>query len=112
MEADSSGEMLEYYSDLAALGTIADVVPLKAENRCIVRHGLESLQHTQNAGLAALLSACGLADKPVTASSIAFLLAPRINAAGRLGMWKSCGAAFVAKKKRVQLALAEEICRL
>lgn len=110
MEADSSGEMLEYYSDLAALGTIADVVPLKAENRCIVRHGLESLRHTQNAGLAALLSACGLADKPVTASSIAFLLAPRINAAGRLGHVEKAVELLLCEEEESAAALAEEIC--
>jgi single-stranded-DNA-specific exonuclease len=71
---------------LAALGTVADVVPLLDENRILVRHGLARLKQQPSAGLKALIEASGLADKPeLRASDIGFRLAPRINAVGRLG---------------------------
>ena len=71
---------------LAAIGTIADVVPLVDENRVIVRFGLKSLCERSPLGLKALLKATGLADREVLdADDIGFTIAPRINAAGRLG---------------------------
>lgn len=76
--------LLEVCGDLVAIGTIADVMPLVGENRTIVRHGLHALQNCERPGLLALLEQCGLADKPITAESVSFLLAPRINAAGRM----------------------------
>ncbi|MDD3193510.1 MAG: single-stranded-DNA-specific exonuclease RecJ [Oscillospiraceae bacterium] len=110
LEQDDGGEMLEYYSDLVALGTVADVVALQGENRCIVRHGLESLRHTQNVGLAALISACGLAEKALTATSIAFVLAPRINAAGRLGRVEKAMDLLLCEEEEAAVVLVEEIC--
>ncbi len=71
---------------LAALGTVADVVPLLDENRILVHHGLVSLKRQPSAGVAALAQVAGMADKPsFDAEDIAFSLAPRLNAAGRLG---------------------------
>jgi single-stranded-DNA-specific exonuclease len=70
---------------LAALGLVADVVPLHDENRVYVRHGLRRLSEKPTIGLAALLEAAGIAGKPVRAEDVAFKLAPRLNAAGRLG---------------------------
>jgi single-stranded-DNA-specific exonuclease len=70
----------------AALGTVADVVPLHEENRIIVRHGLSRLKQNPPLGLKALMESANLQNKPFfTATDIAFGLAPRINAAGRLG---------------------------
>jgi single-stranded-DNA-specific exonuclease len=70
---------------LAALGTVADVVPLAEENRILVRYGLARLRSKPTLGIKALLDCAGLADKPVLASmDIGFGLAPRLNAAGRL----------------------------
>ena len=77
-------ELLEFCSDLAAIGTVADVMPLTGENRTIVKAGLQALQRTQRPGLAALLQEAGLAGRPVTADNISFGLAPRLNAAGRM----------------------------
>ena len=71
--------------DLAAIATIADVVPLTGENRVIVRHGLRLLEHTRWPGLRALLRSAGLEHRRVRASQVAFILAPRLNAAGRVG---------------------------
>ncbi|MBW3539695.1 MAG: single-stranded-DNA-specific exonuclease RecJ [Planctomycetes bacterium] len=71
---------------LAALGTVADVVPLCGENRILVRYGLSSLLERPSTGLKALLNVAGLGDRRcLEAEHIGFALAPRINAAGRLG---------------------------
>ncbi|OUN40094.1 single-stranded-DNA-specific exonuclease RecJ [Faecalibacterium sp. An77] len=77
-------ELLEFCSDLAAIGTVADVMPLNGENRTIVKAGLQILQHTERPGLAALLEEVGLAGKNVTADNVSFGIAPRLNAAGRM----------------------------
>ncbi len=71
--------------DLVALATVADVAPLRGENRVFVRYGLKMLAETHNIGLRALIRAAGLDGKALTAGRIGFILAPRLNAAGRLG---------------------------
>jgi single-stranded-DNA-specific exonuclease len=71
--------------DLVALATVADVAPLRGENRVFVRYGLKMLAETRNVGMRALIRAAGLEGKQLTAGRIGFILAPRLNAAGRLG---------------------------
>ncbi len=71
--------------DLVALATIADVVPLIGENRVLVRHGLRLLQHSRWPGVRALIESAGLANRAIRAGQVAFILAPRLNAAGRVG---------------------------
>ncbi len=78
-------EMLENCGDLAAIGTVADVMPLTGENRTIVKKGLNYLQNSERTGLKVLLEQAGAAEKAVTAETISFAIAPRINAAGRMG---------------------------
>lgn len=78
-------EILESYSDLAAIGTIGDIVPLRGENRTIVKHGLKHIRNSQRYGINALLETSSLIGKKITAGSIAFSIVPRINAGGRLG---------------------------
>ncbi len=79
-------EFLKQAVGLAALGTIADVVPLVGENRVIVRFGLKSLRQNASPGIKAIMNICGLTEKPeLRADDISFNVAPRINAAGRLG---------------------------
>lgn len=73
------------YCTLAAIGTIADVMRMEGENRTIVHCGLEALPHTDFVGIHALLREAGLEGKPITSVQIGFTLAPRINAAGRMG---------------------------
>ena len=71
--------------DLVALGTIADVVPLLGENRILVKEGLAQIAKTQNTGLKALIQQTGLAGKQIDAEHVGYILAPRLNAVGRLG---------------------------
>jgi single-stranded-DNA-specific exonuclease len=71
--------------DLVALATIADIAPLRGENRIFARYGLKMLAETKNVGLRALIRAAGLDNKPLTAGRVGYILAPRLNAVGRLG---------------------------
>ncbi len=77
--------MILKYSDLVALGTVADVMPLKFENRGIVRFGIRKINHNASIGIKALLGASGAKFGEITAGTLAFTAAPRINAAGRMG---------------------------
>ena len=77
-------EMLDYCGDLAAVGTVADVMPLAGENRTLVKAGLKLLQQTDRPGISALLEEVGLEGKPITAENVSYAIAPRINAAGRM----------------------------
>jgi len=74
----------KWFLDLAAISTVADLMPLRGENRVIVRHGLAVLRQTQRPGLRALLSRIGATGPAITEQTIGFHIAPRINAAGRL----------------------------
>lgn len=84
MEGCPPADLLPLFGDLVAIGTIADVMHLTGVNRILVREGLAALQETERPGLAALIDACGLAEKTVTVEHISFILAPRLNAAGRM----------------------------
>lgn len=84
LEGCDPAELLDMFGELAALGTIADVMPLTGENRTLVREGLAVLQETMRPGLQALLENAGYAGKPVTAETVSYGLAPRLNAAGRM----------------------------
>ena len=70
--------------DLVALATIADIAPLRGENRVFVRYGLKMMSETENIGLRALIRAAGLDGKPITAGRVGYILAPRLNAVGRI----------------------------
>jgi len=76
---------LRSYLDLVALGTAADVVPLVGENRILVRQGLKVLEESRRPGLIALKEVVGLEGKPISYQNVVFQLAPRLNAAGRMG---------------------------
>jgi len=73
-----------HFLDLVALATVADVVPLTGENRILVRHGLKMLAESRWTGVRALIEAAGLAGKPIKSGHVGFILAPRLNAAGRI----------------------------
>ncbi len=87
----------EQFSDLVALGTIADVVPLRGENRTLVKNGLRMFENSENYGLLYLLEKCGINKSRMTSNSVAFGIAPRINAAGRFGSAKTAVDALIAE---------------
>jgi single-stranded-DNA-specific exonuclease len=79
-----NGHCAEDWLDLVALGTVADVAPLRGENRALVRHGLMRMRQGQRPGVASLAGVAGLKIHQLCAGDIAFMLGPRLNAAGRL----------------------------
>ena len=85
LEGGNQKKILDMLGELIALGTIADVVSLESENRVIVNYGLEHIKNTNNIGLKTLIDHIGIGDKVSTVSGIGFGLAPKINAAGRIG---------------------------
>ncbi|MCM1330494.1 MAG: single-stranded-DNA-specific exonuclease RecJ [Ruminococcus sp.] len=84
MDGGDCSATMEQFSDLAAIATIADIVPLKGENREIARQGLHYLENTENAGLKALMAVASV-KPPISSVTAAFSLAPRLNASGRFG---------------------------
>jgi single-stranded-DNA-specific exonuclease len=98
---------------LAAIGTVADMVPLIDENRVLVRHGLKSLKANPPAGLAELMRVCKLHEKPeLSAEDIAFGIGPRLNAAGRLGQAQLGVELLTAPSGERATALADYIHQL
>lgn len=108
----SPERILEEYADLIATGTIADVMPLTGENRYIVRLGLEQLNRPKRPGIRALLVESGAAGKKISATTVGFTLAPRLNAAGRLGHADVAVRLLLTDSEREAAELAAELCRL
>ena len=109
---DRAGLVFREYADLAAVGTVADVMPMTGENRTIVQTGLAALAHPRRVGLAQLMEEAGLGDKPVTSVSIGYTLAPRINAAGRMGQADLAAELLLTRDPGRAAALAQELCAL
>ena len=105
-------EVLSEYADMVCLGTVADVMLLQGENRVFVSRGLELLRNTKRPGIAALMSECGCAPESVSASSIGFMLAPRINAAGRMGQIELALELFLTDNSRRAVEVARALCEL
>lgn len=105
-----SAAMLERFADLVAVGTVADVMPLTRENRYIVKTGLEKLRAAPRAGLAALMAEAGVTESRLNAMSIGFTLAPRINAAGRLGRVGHAAKLMMEHDPEKARRLAAELC--
>ncbi len=84
LEDGDHSAVFDDFGDLVTLGTVADIVPLIGENRTIVAKGLPVIENTERPGLAALMDALSLSDKEMNAGTVAFMLAPKINAAGRM----------------------------
>ena len=108
----SQEEVLADYADMVCLGTVADVMPLQGENRVFVARGLESLKHTHRPGIAALMAESGCSPETVNASSIGFMLAPRINAAGRMGKIELAVELFLTDDPDRATVLAKALCEL
>lgn len=107
-----SARTLSRYADLVAIGTIADVMPLTGENRRIVKAGLEKLRRDPRPGLAALMEETGVREQRLTASSIGFTLAPRINAAGRLGRVRCAAELMLEHDRGRAVKLASTLCEM
>lgn len=100
---------LEQFGDLAAIATIADVVNLSGENRFLVSYGLELINNTDRPGLIALIKKAGLSEKKIDSRSIAFGIAPRINAAGRFGSPKLAADLLMCEDENEAEALAVQL---
>ncbi len=108
------------YADIVAIGTIADVMPIKSENRLIVSFGLTMIENTKRPGLIALMEASSQKETKhnerkkkrtkITSGYIGYNIAPRINAAGRVRSASMAVELFLAKDMEVAKALAEQLC--
>ena len=108
----SQEEVLRDYADMVCLGTVADVMLLQGENRVFVDRGLQALRHTKRPGIAALMEESGCTPEGLSASSIGFMLAPRINAAGRMGQIDLAVELFLTDDPQQAHALAKGLCDL
>jgi single-stranded-DNA-specific exonuclease len=107
---EKTNRMLRSFLKLVAIATVADVVPLIGENRIIVKHGLDGLDRVKNVGLRALLDVAGLGEgKRPTAEEVAFRVAPRINAAGRMAQADNVIHMFLTDDLEKARALAKEL---
>ena len=98
-----------HFLDYVALATIADVVPLVGENRILVRYGLKKLADSRWVGLRALIETAGLGGKPLRGAHVGFILAPRLNAAGRIGDANDGLRLLLTENPQEAAALAREL---
>ncbi|MGE4284472.1 MAG: DHH family phosphoesterase, partial [Clostridia bacterium] len=108
---DNAQTIVDTYSDMVCLGTIADVVPLLGENRLIVSAGLQKMSNinTSNMGLQALIKISALKEKKITAGMVGFIVAPRINAAGRIGSALRAVELFLTESEIVADEISAEL---
>ncbi len=98
--------------DLVALGTVADIVPLKGENRILVKFGLQKLQTTDNLGLGTLIQMACAPDKDITSEAISFYIAPRMNAAGRADQVSLCIDLLLTQDQMKAIEISRRLNRL
>ncbi len=110
MEGGDSEFAAEQYGDLAALATVADIVPLNGENRSIVVDGMRCIKNTERPGLAALIEKAGI--KNINSTSIAFGLAPKINAAGRIASPRNALDLLMSEDEETAAELADKVIAL
>ena len=108
----SQEDVLDGYADMVCLGTVADVMPLCGENRVFVSRGLAMLKDTHRPGLAALMEQAGCDRESLTASSVGYTLAPRINAAGRMGQIDLAISLFLTQDPKTGHDMAQALCEL
>jgi len=101
------GRVPTEFIDIAAIGTIGDLVPLLDENRIITRHGLNQLSQTKHLGLQAMIEESGLTGKKISAGHVGFVIAPRINASGRLETADHAVRLFISEDQQQSKELAE-----
>ncbi len=113
----STERILELYSDIIAVGTVADVMPIIGENRRIIGVGLKKLAETENLGLLALMRRSGILKygkkmKKITSATVGYVLAPRINAAGRIACASRAVELLLTKDANEADIIAEELCEI
>lgn len=119
---EAASKIFGDYADLVAIGTIADVMPIKEENRIIVKYGLDMIERTSRVGLAALIEASSAKTEvqrtgtrkkktKITSGYIGYTIAPRINAAGRIKTASMAVELFLCEDRAKALSIAEELCR-
>ena len=105
-------DILAQYGDMVCLGTVADVMPLQGENRTFVTRGLEILRNTPRPGIAALMEQCSCDRSGVFATTLGYILCPRINAAGRMGQIDLAVELFLTDDPQKGKELAVALCEL
>ena len=105
-------ERIWQWLDLVCLATIADIVPLTGDNRILVRYGLEKIQTTFRPGLKALIKKTGRENEPITPWQVGFILAPRLNAAGRMASARISLELLTCSDEKQADQLAEQLCLL
>ena len=109
-ENSSLNQLMAKYADLICLGTVADISPLVDENRILVTEGLKRFKNTDNIGLKALLDVSITNNKAITTSTIGYIIAPRINASGRLGCASRSVEMFLTDDREKAYDLAKGLC--
>lgn len=109
LEGEDPSMALDQYADLICIGTIGDVVPLTGENRALVGRGLKDLTQGSRFGIQAMLDAAGLGGRELTGANVAFILAPRINAAGRVDSPKLAARLLLAEDEEEAEGLAFQL---
>ena len=109
---DREEALFSRYCTLAAIGTVADVMQMSGENRTIVSRGLAAIEHSDFIGLHALLKEAGLAGREINSVQIGFVLAPRINAAGRMGAADKAAELLLCTDPAEAERMARELCAL
>ena len=109
--------IIEEYSDIVAIGTIADVMPMVDENRLIVTHGIQRLAKTKNIGLRALMRNSGIISgdvvvKKVNSTTVGFVIAPRINAAGRIASASLAAKLLLAQSPEEAEKISDKLCEI
>jgi len=113
MEGKTCSErLIDTYGDLVALGTLADVMPVMGENRVLIRRGMEVVRSARREGLSSLVEAAGGDIKKLAPDKIGYTIAPRLNAAGRMGKARSAFMLLSAKGRERSDTLAQELCDL
>lgn len=97
------------YLDLVGLATVADVAPLRGENRVLVRHGLKQMKNSNLPGIRAMIRAAGLENRELTAGRVGFILAPRLNATGRVGTAMRGIELMLTDSDSVAMGIAREL---
>lgn len=108
----NSQRVLDRYSDLLAVGTIADVMPVTEENRYMIQAGLQKLIENPRPGLAALVQETGIQDKKLNTTTIGYNIAPRLNAAGRLGQVSVAVDLLLSSGSSTPQKLAAQLCEM